>query len=88
MPQAGGAGLHGAQQVSVRIHRNDVCQVSDELHEPATEEHAVSQEEHSAGISIGQDRQKDERIQITLVIGADQERSLFRKVIQALRFEA
>src|SRR5205807_112326 len=81
MAQAERAGLHGAQQVGVRVHRDQVNLPREPAHEWRDEVLARADEEDVAEETEGQRTHYENGVNVTLVVGAEQECALPREVL-------
>ena len=81
MAQAERAGLHGAQQVGVRVHRDQVNLPREPAHEWRDEVLAGADEEDVAEETEGQRTHYENGVNVTLVVGAEQECALPREVL-------
>ena len=81
MTQAKSAGLHSAEQVRVRVHWNQINLLGKPAHERIGEVFAGSDKEQVTEDAEGKRRRQKERVQVALMVGAEQVRTCQGQVL-------
>ena len=83
-PEPEGPGLHRAEQVRVGIDRHHVHQLGEPAHERRLEVLARADEEQAAERPVGERPYQEKRVEVALVVRAEEVRALRRQVLAPL----